>query len=107
MFNTLPFFSEKWLSVLQHVTNRHRWAGTRKFHKCLHKRLSKQEQQEIEWLDPKSSAFEALKEVVTNTRILNALPNLTGYCHTGQLEVFHSMLLKYAPKRQHFHYEGL
>ena len=27
--------------------------------------------------------------------------------HTGELEVFHTMLLKYAPKRQHFPYDSM
>lgn len=27
--------------------------------------------------------------------------------HTGNLEVYHSLLLKYAPKRQHFSYKGM
>ena len=32
---------------------------------------------------------------------------LTGFHHTGALEVFHSLLLKYCPKRQHFSYIGM
>lgn len=98
---------EKWLSVLNHISNRHHWSGSTLFHKCAHKRLTAAEKKEIQWLDPKSEAFKTLKEIVTETRLLNALPNLTMFCHTGELEVFHSMLLKYCPKRQHFHYEAM
>lgn len=43
---------------------------------------------------------------ITPRHVLPALPHLTNYCHTGQLEVFHSYLLKYCSKRQHFFYEG-
>ena len=32
---------------------------------------------------------------------------MTEFHHTGQLEVFHSMMLKYVPKRQHFSYQGM
>ena len=32
---------------------------------------------------------------------------LTSFQHTGALEVFHSLLLKYCPKRQHFSYIGM
>ena len=32
---------------------------------------------------------------------------LTGFHHTGALEVFHSLILKYCPKRQHFSYVGM
>ncbi|XP_033127656.1 uncharacterized protein LOC117125294 [Anneissia japonica] len=31
---------------------------------------------------------------------------MTLFKHTGSLEVFHGMLLKYCPKREHFSYEG-
>jgi hypothetical protein len=97
---------EKWLSVLHHIINKHRWTGCTQFHKCDHKRLTAKQKKSTPWLDPKSAAFKALQEVVTATRLLNCLPNITMFCHTGELEVFHSMLLKYCPKRQHFHYPG-
>ena len=32
---------------------------------------------------------------------------MTGFHHTGALEVFYSLLLKYCPKRQHFSYIGM
>ena len=32
---------------------------------------------------------------------------LSGFHHTGSLEVSHSLLLKYCPKRQHFSYVGM
>ena len=32
---------------------------------------------------------------------------LTGYYHTSSLKIFHSLLLKYCPKRQHFSYVGM
>jgi len=30
---------------------------------------------------------------------------LTDFCHTGGLEVYHSLVLKYCPKREHFSYK--
>ena len=98
---------EKWLSLLNHITNKHRWGGSKIFKKCAHTVLTAAEKSETEWLDPKSPAFKALQEIVTATRLLNALPHVTMFCHTGELEVFHSMLLKYCPKRQHFHYDSM
>lgn len=53
-----------------------------------------------------SPAFKALRGVVTDKLLLKTLPHLTKFCHTGELDIFHSMLLKYCPKRQHFHYES-
>ena len=32
---------------------------------------------------------------------------LSQFCHTGSLEVFHSVLDKYCPKRLHFTLEGM
>ena len=32
---------------------------------------------------------------------------MTGFYHTGNLEVYHSVLLKYCEKRNHFSYEGM
>ena len=39
--------------------------------------------------------------------LLKDIPKLTKFCHTGMLEVFHSLLTKYCPKRQHFGYKGM
>ena len=35
------------------------------------------------------------------------MDKLTDFCHTGHLEVYHSTLLKYVPKQQHFAYGGM
>lgn len=35
------------------------------------------------------------------------VPQLTSFCHTGSLENFHSVLLKWAPKRIHFGYAAM
>ena len=43
----------------------------------------------------------ALEEIVTNKRFLSVLGKLAEFHHTGELEQYHSCLLKYASKRQH------
>ena len=48
-----------------------------------------------------------LQDVVFDKRFLKDMETMTEFHHTGQLEVFHSMMLKYAPKRQHFSYQGM
>jgi hypothetical protein len=98
---------EKWISVLNHVSNNHRWTGNVLFHRCDHSKLTAKQKKQTLWLDQKSEAFKALQAVVMNNRVLNVLPQLTKFCHTGELEVFHSMLLKYCLKRQHFHYDAM
>ena len=52
-------------------------------------------------------AHVALEEVVLNRKLLKDLAKLADFCHTGGLEVYHSMLLKYCPKREHFTYQGM
>lgn len=43
-----------------------------------------------------------MKEVILDKRLCKDIRQLSEFCHTGSLEVFHSLLLKYAPKRQEF-----
>ena len=45
--------------------------------------------------------------MVENKNILTDIKYLSKFCHTGNLEVFHSVLDKYFPKRLHFTLEGM
>ena len=56
---------------------------------------------------PGSPAHNALKEVVFDKNLLKDIQQLTICCHTGNLEVYHSVQTKYATKRQHFSYNGM
>jgi hypothetical protein len=98
---------EKWFSILQHIQNRHEWTGCEFFHKCCHERLSRRDQKDVMWLKPDSAAFHTLQKIVTDKNLLKAFPQITEFCHTGSLEIFHSMMLKYCPKRQHFPHAGM
>ena len=98
---------EKWKSVLEHITNKHKWSGNTHFHQCCHRRISSSEAKKICWLKPGSQSHLALEEVVLNTKLLKDLAKLTDFCHTGRLEVYHSMMLKYCSKREHFSYQGM
>jgi len=100
---------EKWLSILNHITNKHTWRRVRGqlYKKCSHQALTRAQKNATAWLKPGSSAFVALEEVVTNAKLLAGLPKLIDFCHTGGLEVYHSMMLKYVPKREHFSYNGM
>ena len=51
-----------------------------------------------------SVAFMLLCKVALQDTLLWRMKKLTSFHHTGSLEVFHSLLLKYCPKRQHFSY---
>ena len=98
---------EKWKSVLFHVTNKHKWNGYSHFHECCHPRLTSAQTRKKKWLKPDTPAYIALEEVVLNKKILKDIEKLTEFCHTGELEVYHSEYLKYCPKREHFSHKGM
>ena len=98
---------EKWKSVLDHVSNKHKWSGNTHFHQCCHRRISSSEAKKVCWLKPGTPAHLALEEVVLNTKLLKDLAKLTDFCHTGKIEVYHSMMLKYCSKREHYSHRGM
>ena len=84
---------EKWLSVLQHVANKHEWEGDQNFHSCEHGPLGHFFIFSSSGLAEGSPAHNALKDIVNDETILKDLPYLTKFCHSGELEVFHSLCL--------------
>ena len=64
--------------------------------------LTQEEQRCKKWLTSNSPAHNALKEVVFNKTLLKDIRNLNEFCHTGNLEVYHSLMTKYCPKRHEF-----
>ena len=98
---------EKWTSIVHHIKNKHKWDSGTKYTKCCHKRLKKSERKSKPWLIEGSEAFKAVQDVVFEKKLLTDLEHLTKYSHTGNLEVYHALLNKYAPKREHFSYRGM
>ena len=84
-----------------------KWTGNTLFHQCGHRRIPSSEAKNICWLKPGSPAHLALEEVVLNTKLLKDLAKLTDFCHTGKIEVYHSMMLKYCSKQEHFSYKDM
>ena len=89
--------------MLNHIRGIHSREDNKLFHKCEHGQLDK----ERKWLKTDSPSFLALKNVEENKKILADIKYLSKFCHTGNLEVFHSVLDKYFPKRLHFTLEGM
>ena len=73
----------------------------------MHPTLSLEEQHCKKWLKSGSAAYNALCTVVLQDTLLWDIEKLDQFHHTSSLEVFHSLLLKYYPKRQHFSYDGM
>ena len=89
--------------MLNHIRGINSWEDNKLFHKCEHGQLDKKRK----WLITDSPSFLALKNVVENKKILADIKHLSKFCHTGNLEVFHSVFDKYFPKRLHFTLEGM
>ena len=84
---------EKWVSDLHHVRNKHSWNDAELFRKCAHPCLTRREVKRKSWLKPGTPSYVALEEVVLQPTLLQDLASLTDLCHTGGLEVYHSMIL--------------
>ncbi len=93
----------KWLSLIHHIANIHAWNGETST-MCEHGDL---DESETAWLAVDSPAHLAVKDVIANKKLLADIKRLSQFCHTGNLENYNSVVLKYAPKRQHFHYRGM
>ena len=98
---------EKWLSILYHIRNIHRWEDATIYKRCAHAKLSKRDRLEKNWLIEGSPAYVALESVIKDKFLLRDLRYLTEFSHTGQIEVYHSLYNKYCPKRLHFGIEGM
>ena len=59
------------------------------------------------WLTGSSVSYTALQNIVLDQWLMNDLPNLVWFKHSGNLEVYHNLLLKYCPKRVSLSYEGM
>ena len=63
----------KWLSILYHITDRHRWEDCDIFKKCQHKKLTKKERASKPFLKTRSAAFTTLERVVKEKSLTNDL----------------------------------
>ena len=98
---------EKWLSILHHITNKHKWQGCQLFKKCEHRPYSRADAKKKKWLKAGSPSHQLLQGIVTDKKLLESMDKLTLFCHTGSLEIYHSVYNKYMPKRQHFSHKGM
>ncbi|XP_066442136.1 uncharacterized protein [Eleutherodactylus coqui] len=98
--NNPELLLEKWNSLLNHTANEHTWSGNKLYHHCEHGFV---EQHRLRrWLQWGSAAHNSLREIVLNPRLQNDLRHLFTFCHPGDIELFHSAISKYRPKRGDF-----
>ena len=98
---------EKWISVLYHVADIHSWDSANLYHECQHPPIPPDVNRAKRWLQTDSPPHKALRSIIFDTKLLQDIQKLNLCCHTGSLEVYHNVLMKYAPKRQHFSFKGM
>ena len=100
-------WKEKLASIFFHIQNKCWWTGNSLYCQCSHSDLFFVDECCRNWLSPKSQAFEELESFVFDKTILKDKVHLTQFSCTGVLEVYHSLLNKWAPKSTHFSYKGM
>ena len=94
---------QMWKSLLHHVVDKHKFGKTYpKYKRCSHKVYTRIAARKKKWLTKDSPAYNNLEKVVLDKRNLKDMEQLTNPLHTGSLEVFHSLINCYAPKRLGF-----
>ena len=95
------------MSLMFHISNKHRWVGYKHFKHCIHKKLSKKDMKKKKWIKEGTPAYIELEKIIKNKNTLKDLAKCTKFLHSGNLEVFHSVYLKFCPKRLHFSLHGM
>ena len=91
-----------WKSLLYHCSNRHSFKSLKHYQKCDHKPYTSAQSRKKKWIKTRTEAYEELEKIVNDAKTLTDIPKLAGADHTGNIEVFNSVLLSYAPKRIEF-----
>ena len=98
----VDLLKEKWKSIIRHIKNKYHWDSGTKSHKCEHDEID-----EKAWLKEGSPAYTGLQKFVFKKKLLTDFNHFDRFSHSGNLEVYHVVVNKYAPKRQHFSYLGM
>ena len=93
---------EKWLSILNHVINKHEHAGPR-FVSCQHETLPN----DYEYMVRGSAPYKALQGIVTDTCLLRDIKKLSPSGQTSSLESYHNIVTFFAPKKLHYFYAAM
>ena len=105
---------ETWLSFLLHISNTHRWTtgafsklrgnqphpSFTKVFTCAHgRRIRKASFNRGKWLKRSSRTFKDLFAKLTKKQLIEDIQHCSSFLHTGSLENYHCVRLKYLPKR--------
>ena len=93
----------KWKSILYHIQDKHSWEDDEGVPKsCEHAPVDKNSETTSDWIHEGTPAYSKLESIVLNKNLMKDLAFLVEFRHTGSLEVYHSLITKYCPKRLHF-----
>ncbi|XP_045201100.2 uncharacterized protein LOC123546133 isoform X3 [Mercenaria mercenaria] len=88
---------QKWLSVLNHITNKHEGHGE-KFPSCTHGPI------ERDWIKEGSKAHKELQLLLGKKRLVTDIRKLSPVDQTSGLEAHHKIVCQFAPKFVSFSY---
>ncbi|XP_063289955.1 uncharacterized protein LOC134574821 [Pelobates fuscus] len=97
----------RWRSLIRHVVNEHTWESDGVLSSCDHAPITESNDRPCPWLKRDTVAYSRLCSFVTDPKTQKDLPYLADFCHTGDLEVYHNVVLKYRPNRVHFSIDGV
>ena len=69
--------------------------------------LSLEKRSKTKWPKQGSILYKELVKIITDNRLMHELEQMVDFCHAGDIESFHSFLLKYCPKRVGYSFEGM
>ena len=96
-----------WTSLQYHIRNIHQWPdASSSYNSCAHRPLTIRETVAKRWLTGSSAAYTALQNIILDPRLLNDMPNLVWFKHSGNIKVYHNLLCKYCPKKVIFFVRG-
>ncbi|CAH2292347.1 THAP domain-containing 1 [Pelobates cultripes] len=98
---------EQWNSVLLHVVNQHRWDSGTLIDGCPHSELSEKDMGRRPWLVRDSPVHLQLTNFVKNKQLQKDLKQMAHFCHTGSIDLFRSLVLKFCPKHVRFSKDGM
>ncbi|XP_077155372.1 uncharacterized protein LOC143817781 [Ranitomeya variabilis] len=96
-----------WKLKLQHVRNILEWSGSEPYIACEHLPLTAEKLDNTKWLEPTPTAMSLLKGIAESKNLQRDIRQINYFCHTGELELYHSVCLKYRPKCLHFFIDGM
>ncbi|XP_041416637.1 uncharacterized protein LOC108715139 isoform X2 [Xenopus laevis] len=98
---------DKWKSVMFHVANKHRFHSLENYTHCQHKRLTAVKERKCAWITSQHPAHTPLSRIINDRALIRDISKIEKFCHTRDLQSFHSKALKYQSKRSSFNMDSM